>query len=57
MRLITSSLAFAAMAAGASAAHAQGTYGAEPTFWGREKKRSIATWSRHVEILAITAPP
>jgi choline dehydrogenase-like flavoprotein len=27
--------------------------GAEPTFWGREKKRSISTWSRHIEILAM----
>jgi hypothetical protein len=27
--------------------------GTEPTFWGREKKRSIATWSRHIEILAM----
>ena len=27
--------------------------GAEPTWWGREKKRSIATWSRHIEILAM----
>jgi hypothetical protein len=26
---------------------------AEPTWWGREKKRSIASWSRHVEILAM----
>ena len=27
--------------------------GSEPTWWGREKKRSIATWSRHIEILAM----
>ena len=27
--------------------------GAEPTWWGREKKRSISTWSRHIEILAM----
>jgi hypothetical protein len=27
--------------------------GEEPSFWGREKKRSIATWSRHIEILAM----
>jgi choline dehydrogenase-like flavoprotein len=27
--------------------------GDEPSFWGREKKRSIATWSRHIEILAM----
>jgi choline dehydrogenase-like flavoprotein len=25
----------------------------EPTWWGREKKRSISTWSRHIEILAM----
>ncbi len=25
----------------------------EPTWWGREKKRSIASWSRHIEILAM----
>ena len=27
--------------------------GEDPSFWGREKKRSIATWSRHLEILAM----
>ena len=27
--------------------------GDEPSFWGREKKRSVATWSRHIEILAM----
>jgi hypothetical protein len=27
--------------------------GEEPSFWGREKKRSIATWNRHIEILAM----
>ena len=27
--------------------------GSEPSFWGREKKRSIATWNRHIEILAM----
>jgi choline dehydrogenase-like flavoprotein len=27
--------------------------GGDPSFWGREKKRSIATWSRHIEILAM----
>ena len=27
--------------------------GGEPTWWGREKKRSIASWSRHIEILAM----
>ena len=27
--------------------------GAEPSWWGREKKRSISTWSRHIEILAM----
>ncbi len=27
--------------------------GAEPTWWGRAKKRSISTWSRHIEILAM----
>jgi choline dehydrogenase-like flavoprotein len=27
--------------------------GEEPSFWGREKKRSVATWSRHIEILAM----
>jgi hypothetical protein len=27
--------------------------GAEPTWWGREKKRSISSWSRHIEILAM----
>ena len=26
---------------------------AEPRWWGREKKRSISTWSRHIEILAM----
>jgi choline dehydrogenase-like flavoprotein len=25
----------------------------EPSWWGREKKRSIATWSRHIEVLAM----
>ena len=25
----------------------------EPSWWGREKKRSISTWSRHIEILAM----
>jgi hypothetical protein len=25
----------------------------EPAWWGREKKRSISTWSRHIEILAM----
>ena len=25
----------------------------DPSFWGREKKRSIATWNRHIEILAM----
>jgi enediyne biosynthesis protein E9 len=25
----------------------------DPSFWGRQKKRSIATWSRHIEILAM----
>ena len=25
----------------------------EPTWWGREKKRSISSWSRHIEILAM----
>ena len=25
----------------------------EPTWWGREKKRSISTWNRHIEILAM----
>jgi hypothetical protein len=25
----------------------------EPSWWGREKKRSIASWSRHIEILAM----
>ena len=27
--------------------------GAEPTWWGRDKKRSISSWSRHIEILAM----
>jgi cholesterol oxidase len=27
--------------------------GEEPTWWGREKKRSISTWNRHIEILAM----
>ena len=27
--------------------------GAEPTWWGREKKRSISTWSSHIEMLAM----
>ena len=26
---------------------------AEPTWWGREKKRSISTWSSHIEMLAM----
>ena len=25
----------------------------DPSFWGRDKKRSIATWNRHIEILAM----
>ena len=25
----------------------------DPSWWGREKKRSISTWSRHIEILAM----
>jgi hypothetical protein len=25
----------------------------EPSWWGRQKKRSISTWSRHIEILAM----
>jgi choline dehydrogenase-like flavoprotein len=25
----------------------------EPTFWGREKKQSISTWSEHIEVLAM----
>jgi cholesterol oxidase len=29
-----------------------GTQG-DPTWWGRDKKRSIASWSRHIEILAM----
>ena len=27
--------------------------GDEPTWWGREKKRSVSTWSEHIEILAM----
>ncbi len=27
--------------------------GSEPSWWGREKKRSISTWSRHIELLAM----
>ena len=27
--------------------------GEEPALWGREKKRSISTWSKHIEILAM----
>ena len=27
--------------------------GDEPTWWGLQKKRSISTWSRHIEILAM----
>jgi choline dehydrogenase-like flavoprotein len=27
--------------------------GEEPSFWGPEKKHSIATWSKHIEILAM----
>ncbi len=27
--------------------------GAEPSWWGREKKRSISSWRRHIEILAM----
>ena len=26
---------------------------AEPTWWGRQKKRSISTWNRHIEVLAM----
>jgi enediyne biosynthesis protein E9 len=29
------------------------TGGREPTWWGRAKKRSISTWSDHIEILAM----
>jgi enediyne biosynthesis protein E9 len=29
------------------------TNGREPTWWGREKKRSVSSWSRHIEILAM----
>ncbi len=25
----------------------------EPSFWGKEKKRSISTWNQHIEILAM----
>ena len=27
--------------------------GSEPSFWGLEKKRSISTWSSHIELLAM----
>jgi choline dehydrogenase-like flavoprotein len=27
--------------------------GTEPSWWGREKKRSVSTWSRHIELLAM----
>jgi choline dehydrogenase-like flavoprotein len=27
--------------------------GGEPSWWGRQKKRSISTWSRHIELLAM----
>jgi enediyne biosynthesis protein E9 len=27
--------------------------GEEPSFWGREKKRSISTWNSHIELLAM----
>jgi cholesterol oxidase len=27
--------------------------GSEPSWWGREKKRSISSWSHHIEILAM----
>jgi choline dehydrogenase-like flavoprotein len=27
--------------------------GDEPAWWGREKKRSVSTWSEHIEILAM----
>jgi enediyne biosynthesis protein E9 len=27
--------------------------GSEPSFWGAEKKRSISTWSSHIELLAM----
>jgi choline dehydrogenase-like flavoprotein len=30
-----------------------GRGGDEPSWWGREKKRSISSWSRHIEILAM----
>ena len=27
--------------------------GSEPSWWGREKKRSVSTWSSHIELLAM----
>jgi hypothetical protein len=30
-----------------------GRYPPEPSWWGRQKKRSISTWSDHIEILAM----
>jgi len=30
-----------------------GEPGAEPSWWGREKKRSVSTWSSHIELLAM----
>jgi hypothetical protein len=27
--------------------------GSEPSWWGRQKKRSVSSWSRHIEILAM----
>ena len=31
----------------------RGKAGEEPSWWGREKKRSISTWNNHIEILAM----
>ncbi len=30
----------------------RGKTGGEPSWWGRQKKRSVSTWSRHIELLA-----
>jgi choline dehydrogenase-like flavoprotein len=31
----------------------RGQAGGEPSWWGREKKRSVSTWSSHIELLAM----
>jgi choline dehydrogenase-like flavoprotein len=31
----------------------RGERNGDPSWWGREKKRSVSTWSRHIELLAM----